>query len=418
MVGDAAGPGGDCPTIKSSSEQVLYGEHIDPVFEGMVKEMDAFHDTLQILSSETSAFMEGIGQLSEGLQTVSENFFGNVACIGNKHVASDSCRLKEATTRIIREDATDSAIGKLRRNMAYNFEAPIKSHLENCEKLKAELEKRERRLEELRSAKQQVDECMRQGLDSTHKLSQIAENEFRASKKAFQEVDRHIFEWLYVLEAHRDDILDSSLQTLKFLQYEFFAMSAHAISGILPSRMEFRPMVDMDPECLKAQVELALEDAELGDAGGEECGQHETDAKSILHGADFTMRMVQRLAMDSKDAAEGDSTTLPVDVLSLSALLSHGVEEGPARRALRLHRNDTQAALDWLLTGGGDVVPGSTAAQIDVTVRAPTAGRGRTRLDRLRELRRQQEQDEELAQGAVHATGARPRTLGASFEWC
>lgn len=43
-------------------------------------------------------------------------------------------------------------------------------------------------------------------------------------------------------------------RTLKYLQYEFFATSAHSISGVLPVRMEFRPMVEMTPEHLEAQV--------------------------------------------------------------------------------------------------------------------------------------------------------------------
>ena len=60
---------------------------------------------------------------------------------------------------------------------------------------------------------------------------------------------------LYVLEEYKGDILDSCLQTLKYLQYEFFATSAHSISGVLPARMEFRPMVEMTPEHLEAQVE-------------------------------------------------------------------------------------------------------------------------------------------------------------------
>merc|ERR1712039_589087 len=42
---------------------------------------------------------------------------------------------------------------------------------------------------------------------------------------------------------------------------------------------------------------------------------------------------------------------LPVDPLSLSSLLAQGFDEGPARRALRTHQNNTQMALEWLLDG-------------------------------------------------------------------
>merc|ERR1712151_980136 len=117
-------------------------------------------------------------------------------------------------------------------------------------------------------AQEQVDECNRRGLSSTDYYFQLAQNEFQTSRKAFEKIDRRLFQWMYTLEEHKGDILDSTLQTLKYLQYEFFATSAHAISGALPSNMEFRPMVEMNPECLEAQLELekrnALEDLNLG----------------------------------------------------------------------------------------------------------------------------------------------------------
>merc|ERR1712217_841835 len=110
------------------------------------------------------------------------------------------------------------------------------------------------------------------------------------------------------------------------------AMSAHAFSNALPATMEFRPMAEMIPECLEAQVELELKDAE-----------------DELRISSFTTRLIGRLARDSKA-----SESVSVDALSLSSLLSQGFEEGPARRALRLHNNNTQEAMDWLIRGGDD----------------------------------------------------------------
>ena len=52
------------------------------------------------------------------------------------------------------------------------------------------------------------------------------------------------------------------------------------------------------------------------------------------------------------DSAAGDGPAVPVDPLSLSSLLSQGFDEGPARQALRKFKNDTQAALDFLIGGG------------------------------------------------------------------
>lgn len=42
---------------------------------------------------------------------------------------------------------------------------------------------------------------------------------------------------------------------------------------------------------------------------------------------------------------------MPVDPLSLSSLMSQGFDESRARRALRVNKNDTQAALEWLVNG-------------------------------------------------------------------
>merc|ERR1719453_2908552 len=100
----------------------------------------------------------------------------------------------------------------------------------------------------------------------------------------------------------------------------------------------------MTPEHLEAQVEVELQEAEDGE-------------EEVV--TDFSVRLIEKLAKDNKnkpgeglDSSKDDGPALPVDPLSLSSLLSQGFEEGPARRALRLHKNDTQVALNWLLEGG------------------------------------------------------------------
>ena len=180
---------------------------------------------------------------------------------------------------------------------------------------------------------------------------------------------------LYILEEYKGDILDSCLQTLKYLQYEFFATSAHSISGVLPVRMEFRPMVEMTPEHLEAQVEMALQEAE------------ENPDEDVV--TDFSARLIEKLAKDNKnkpgeglDSAAGEGPAVPVDPLSLSSLLSQGFEEGPARQALRKFKNDTQAALDFLIGGG------HAEEEQEEAVRMPTTVR---RVQRLKERRRAQQ---------------------------
>lgn len=81
-----------------------------------------------------------------------------------------------------------------------------------------------------------------------------AEVAFEEARQNFKRVDDVLFEWLQMLELYRCDIFDSLLQSLKYVQYEFFATSAHAVAHVLPKRMEFRPMVEMTPQHLQAQV--------------------------------------------------------------------------------------------------------------------------------------------------------------------
>merc|ERR1719453_1687409 len=114
----------------------------------------------------------------------------------------------------------------------------------------------------------------------------------------------------------------------------------------------------MTPEHLEAQVEVELQEAEEGE-------------EEVV--TDFSVRLIEKLAKDNKnkpgeglDSSKDQGPSLPVDPLSLSSLLSQGFEEGPARRALRLHKNDTQAALDWLINGGTEeAASAKKAAQLE-----------------------------------------------------
>merc|ERR1712137_683035 len=191
-----------------------------------------------------------------------------------------------------------------------------------------------------------------------------------SAKLAFNDIDRNVFEWLYILEEYRGDVLDSTQQTLKYLQYEFFASAAHAISGALPSRMEFRPMVEMTPEHLEAQILMELEQSE------------ENDNSEPL---DFSQRLIEKKVREEPEDDAGPP--LPVDPLSLSSLLSQGFDEGPARRALRIHRNDTQQALDWLINGS--VEQTNRTQTVSDGVRVPTTVKHVQRYKAARKARQE-----------------------------
>lgn len=360
---------------KVLKERFFAGEPVDPVFEGIVKDFIAFDVTLQDIFKKVEIFMKGVDSLAEGLVVLAESTTTGLSAVDDQLIKADCCKMKEATNAITRADAPHSAIAKLRRDMDFNIMNPLRCHMVNNRNMKSYLDKRRRRLLEYNIAKREMEDCVKKNLHQTDRKYLAAQSQLESAKLAFHEVDKHIFEWLYILEEYKGDILDSCLQTLKYLQYEFFATSAHSISGVLPARMEFRPMVEMTPEHLEAQVEMALQEAE------------ENPDEEVV--TDFSARLIEKLAKDNKnkpgeglDSAAGDGPAVPVDPLSLSSLLSQGFDEGPARQALRKFKNDTQAALDFLIGGG------HAEEEQEEAVRMPTTVR---RVQRLKERRRAQQ---------------------------
>lgn len=369
-------------------EKWFSGEPIDPVFEGMVKDFCVFDSTMRDIYKEVEVFMKGVDSLAEGLMVLSESTIAGLTHVDDPLIKSDCCKMKEAANQITRADAPHSAIAKLRRDMDFNIINPIRNHLANNTSLKNSLEKRRRQLLELNSAKKRYEECEKKNFSRTDRRFLQARSSLESAKMSFQEVDKKIFEWLYILEEYRGDILDSALQTLKYLQYEFFATAAHAISGVLPARMEFRPMVEMTPEHLEAQVDMELQETE------------DNEEDEVV--TDFSVRLIEKLAKDNKnkpgegvDSCSADvGPAMPVDPLSLSSLLMQGFEEGPARQALRKHQNNTQAAMDWLIHGECE----ETENVVEDKVRMPTTIKRVQRLKARRhaqqEKRRRQEEEE------------------------
>merc|ERR1712190_661031 len=139
--------------------------------------------------------------------------------------------------------------------------------------------------------------------------------------------------------------------------------------------MEFRPMVEMTPEHLEAQVDMELAESEQAE---------EPEGVGIAPISDFSARLIDKKARAEPSDA---GPVLPVDPLSLSSLLAQGFEEGPARRALRLHQNNTQVALDYLLNGQGEEE--EKRKVVSEGVRMPTTVK---RVQKLRAMRKAQQE--------------------------
>lgn len=204
-------------------EKWFHGEAMDPVFEGVVRDFCVFDETMQGVHQRVGVFMKSVEQLAAGMTTMADGVSNALTAHSTDHqIASDSCKLKEATHQIARSDAPHSAIAKLRRDMQFNILTPVQNHIANNRNLKMSLDIRRQRLVELNSAKKQLDAVIARSLAHTDRRYLQAQSNFESAKMTFNDVDRHVFEWLYILEEYRGDILDSTLQTLKYLEYEFF----------------------------------------------------------------------------------------------------------------------------------------------------------------------------------------------------
>lgn len=196
---------------------------------------------------------------------------------------------------------------------------------------------RKRRLQELLTAHQNLERLKtnNSNVQSDDPRFVQAEEHLKQCKLAFKDSDRTVFEWLHIIEDYKGDIYDSTVQTLKFLEYDFLAAGANAMSRVLPPRMEFRPMIEMTPDHLEPQVE-----AELKDLGSDE---DDTDA---------TLKILDKWSKDSdlNEIVEEPPMVEP-DILSLSLLMAQDIDESTARRALGYHNNNMQEALEWIFEG-------------------------------------------------------------------
>merc|ERR1719480_705628 len=113
--------------------------------------------------------MKGVEQLAQGMTALSDGVSSGLTHTNDSLIASDSCKMKEATNQIARADAPHSAIAKLRRDMEFNILSPVQNHIANNRNLKVSLDIRRRRLIELNSAKKSLDDCKKKKYSSTDK---------------------------------------------------------------------------------------------------------------------------------------------------------------------------------------------------------------------------------------------------------
>ncbi|KAF4743784.1 DnaJ sub C member 24 [Perkinsus olseni] len=344
-------------------ERYVFGESVDPVFEGTVRQFLQFDNTLQEIYRSVDVYIRSIENLCAGIMQLSESMVNGMGKMEDPLIASDTLKMREAANGIGRADAPHSSLAKFKRDIDYNVVNPIRLHLINNRSLKGSLELRRRKLLEFTTADKALDDCKSKRLRPGDRKYDDCKAARDLSRREFLEIDRQVFEWLYTLEEYKGDVLDSALQTLKYLQYEFFASSAHAVANVLPTRMEFRPMVEMTPQFLERQIQLSMEEEDLeeSDKSSDENSSSENELRGIgggRHGplSNFSDRLLEKMQKDG--LAPASEPAIAVDPLSLCSLMSQGkyipeapssFEEASARKALRHCHNDTQAALDYLI---------------------------------------------------------------------
>ncbi|CDJ45525.1 UBA/TS-N domain-containing protein, putative, partial [Eimeria tenella] len=327
--------------LQRSSSSSSSSSSEDPVFEGMVRDMQQYDCTLQALEKGVKVYLEGVESLCCGLELLSEAAVKGLCKKSDFWISRDACCYRESVHRITRADAPHAVFSRFKRDLFFNVLDPLQQHLKLNQQLRRDCQQRRKRLAELLLAKRHLERLQQQQQQQQQREQQQREQRERrgsgeaeeedgeageqqelirgagaaaaaagaaaaatgaaaaaaagpgqggglsfarvlqqrggsaaaasaaasaaataaataaaaaattAAYESFRAADEELFEWLQLLDCYKCDIYDSLLQTLKYLQYDFFAAAAHALAAVLPRRMEFRPMVEMTPQQLK-----------------------------------------------------------------------------------------------------------------------------------------------------------------------
>jgi UBA/TS-N domain len=367
-------------------EKFLFNSPEDPVFSGILRDFNAFDKSLNLLFTKCIDFENQLSDLSTSLETLSQTVEHQFLSSEDPLIKQDSIKYFQATNKITKTDAPHSVIAKFKRDLEFNVSVPLKSHLLNNKKIKQLSSARNDKLVYLTSIQKQFDSSS----DPKKPIPSDLQKKFEDALQDFVKVDEDLSDWLFISLEYKDDIFDSLLQTLKYLQYEFFASAAHEIASVLPPRMEFRPLVEMTPKQLESQIKLEREERKVleQERQAEEQEEGSSNAAPI---ADYSAKVIDR--MERSKLVNGEETvvsSVSVDPMSLSVLVAQGFNESDARKALKFCANDPQAALEFLINPpkpdlGKNAVKVETEDGEEYYVRVPST---LARIQRLKEVKR------------------------------
>jgi len=405
--------------------------------------MDAY---LQAVYNDVINFVDGVNTLCQRLEKLSETVAASAGLASDHGIRKDCARTREGINGIVAQVAPHSSVAKLRRDLEYNIRAPIAKHITWNIELKKHLRNRNDRLHLLNAAQKGFEQVKHKGDSSRRYLDakaamELARAEFQKSHKLV--VDRlYILDYykedildslsmtlkylqyeffssaahsiaralppriefrpmIEMTPNHLQKQIDLEQQMFGSIQEESFQSSEQDVDHDAGAGVK----IDVDELSLSSLVAQGIEDADARQALvlhcndtqaaldwllreeqrhpklEEEQGHTSTESTTVSMQEDsFASQWVHKLEIDGRLKARPAGAA---DRLSLFLLESQGFEDAEARRALRMHNNDTQAALDWLTHDRHQAVP-------EDTVRMPTSA---ARVRRMRALREQQQKD-------------------------
>lgn len=322
----------------------------DPVFEGMVRDFNNLDKSFRKILKSAEDLLRGFSQMTSSITQMAEALSESIAKTKNVSIVSDACRFKECAANVSRPEAPHSIYAKFRRDLTFNVIEPLQSHIAHNRIIRTLLETRRRRLIDYATAKRELE-----ALERRHDILPNSQSHLKSkgtvehTRALFEELDFPLFEWLLMLQEYKQDIHDSLLQTIKYLQYEFFAGASHCVSRVLPKRMEFRPLVEMTPAELRPQVQLQLdEDVELFNTlkDDKDDGLGTATTRLLKLKTENDCSLLKR----DKTSSTTQPPQIPVDPSALVLLTSQGFDESLARNALKWHNNAIQDAIECMLT--------------------------------------------------------------------
>eukprot|EP01066_Platyproteum_vivax_P011077 Platyproteum_vivax@DN5016_c0_g1_i1.p1 len=332
-------------SLKESKTMGSVSNSKDPVFAAYVAKYTYLIESMKELYTGIDQFMAAIDSLASAQESISSIFMNRLSKFEDDFLLAEGIRYREGTQAIGNRFAPHSYYARLRRDLDYNMVRPLMQHILQAERIKRLLDERNKRKIDFdlhdANATRYVEN--QKNKNSSYVPDIRYDTKYKdlydkreASSKSLYDYDAPLWEWLMVYNEFQWDLMDSCLQTFKYLQFEFFTGCAHHINLVLPERMEFRPLVEMTPEPHLHQVVKMYLESERN-----EFRYWEFDA---------TKKLLAKWEEDGKLGTLNHEEEA-VDPLDLSTLVQTHKFSAPLAKFALQKKGNIQEALEYLHSG-------------------------------------------------------------------